>query len=843
MVRVGYGDLLAAGLDVTGTNPLSLSLSNRGDPVAIDWFGDDDQSFESNESFVFYGQGFSGSVAENQYTDVNVYWLETAGWPALRMGGVLGIPSGAPPVDSYRATVRHEVDAKFTHLHTTELGEIDTWYMLKSAGAESITYPVTLTALASGQYSASVALEQFSDCRFTGSPELHRVQLRLNSVPIDTHTWQSSGGSDNCAIHLLSGPIDQSALTEGPGNSLTWVISTTHPYGEWLNWWEVIYQRRFEAIDDQLQFGLDSAGDWVYTVTGFSTGTLALWDISTPLEPVRILSPTVTGDGPYSATFERQSASPGRAVAAAEDSISGPLRISRYVPPELIPPNGADWIAITHQDFISEVARLADYRATQGIRTWVVELEDVFNQYGAGIYQPAAIRDYLAHAFSWSPPPPSYVVLVGDGNWNYKSVPDCYPYCDPDPVSFPPYMGIVDPYQGQVPTDNFYATVVFTDGIPDIALGRLPVRTITETGNMVDRIIQHESQLVDPVGWQFDLTFLADEYDPSAGDFHEQSEIVVNELPPYLIPNRIYHMQEPYTSTGATRDALVDAINEGTTIVNYRGHGSILVWGADGFFSAGYLPWLTNTDRLPVVFSFDCLDTYFAIPSLPSLAESIVRSSIGGSVAHWGSSGLGISNDHLILNRALFSAIFDDGLGRLGDAILAAKLEFAGQGWQQHNLHTFTLLGDPAMPVVASELRIGKQALGADYRHPGNQLSYVIQLHNRGLLWSTGTVLTDLVPPELTAPTIQWSGLQITPTAGVSYAWTVAPVYPYDGGVITLSGRIDSALAPTLPLTLSNTALVSTAGLDWDLENNSATALITLIPGADIYLPLLVRGP
>jgi uncharacterized repeat protein (TIGR01451 family) len=842
MYRVTYHDLVAAGLDVTDTRPLSLSLSSRGNPVAIDWFGDDDQLFEPDEAFVFYGQQFRGTVSEEQYTDVNVYWLETRAHLGLRMDAVTGSPSGAPGVRSYRATVHTEQDAKFTHLHTTELGEVDTWYMQKTNGGSAVTFPVTLTAVASGAFTGSVRLEQFSDCRYTGSPELHQVQVRLNDVPIDTQTWQSQGGTDNCSVHLLSGPIAQEELLEGPGNTVTWIVSTTHPYGEWLNWWEISYQRELDAVDDRLAFGLDLAGEWVFTVTGFTTNTIAVWDVSSPSAPVRILSPVITGVGPYLVSFQLDRPEPGSAIAATSGSLETPAAVDEYSPPSLDPPAGADWIAITHHDFITEVRRLADYRQHQGLRTWVVEIDDIYNQYGAGIYQPAAVRDYLIHGLGWAPPAPSYVVLVGDGNWNYKSVPSCYAYCDPDPIYVPPYMGVVDPYQGQVPADNLYATLVYSDPIPDIALGRLPVRTITETAELVDRIIQHEAQLIGPESWQYDFTFLADEYDPSAGDFHAQSEMVVNQLPAYLSANRIYHMEAPYTSPAATREALVRAFNEGTTLVNYRGHGGILVWGDDGFFSVGYLGLLTNTERLPAVFSFDCLDTYFAIPSLQSLGETMVRNSPAGSVAHWGSSGLGISSDHLILNQALFSAIFERGLGRLGDAILAAKLDFAATGWQMHNLHTFTLLGDPAMPLVASDLYVDKSAIGADFRHVGNSLSYVIRLTNRGLLWGTGAVITDFLPAELVSPVFRSSGLQITPTAGVSYVWMVSPVLPYDHGVITISGRIDPSLASTVPFTITNTVTAGGFGFDWDASNDTATATMIIVPGSDIYLPLLVRG-
>jgi hypothetical protein len=127
-------------------------------------------------------------------------------------------------------------------------------------------------------------------------------------------------------------------------------------------------------------------------------------------------------------------------------------------------------------------------------------------------------------------------------------------------------------------------------------------------------------------------------------------------------------------------------------------------------------------------------------------------------------------------------------------------------------------------------------------RHAGNSLSQVIRLTNDGLLWATGAVLTNSVPAELDIHHVEWSGLQITPTVGASYTWSVAPILPYASGVITISGRIDPELVITSPLTLTRITRISAASLDWIPMNNTSTRSILVVPGVDIYLPAVVRG-
>ena len=85
--------------------------------------------------------------------------------------------------------------------------------------------------------------------------------------------------------------------------------------------------------------------------------------------------------------------------------------------------NGADYIVITHKDFAAAGgSRCATYRASQGLRAVLVDVQDVYDEFGYGLTGAAAIHDFLAYAYShWQAPAPSYVVLVGDGHYDPKN--------------------------------------------------------------------------------------------------------------------------------------------------------------------------------------------------------------------------------------------------------------------------------------------------------------------------------------------------------------------------------------------------------------------------------------
>jgi hypothetical protein len=713
MYRVSYDGLLAAGMDVTHTNPMSFAVSSQGQPVAIEWFGgEQDALFEPGEGFFFYGQEFRGTVMEEKYTDVNVYWLTDQGAPGPRMAGVDGAPAGAPPATSYRATEHLEENLKWNTLHTVDPerpeGETwqDTWFWGYAYAGDQESITPTLTAKALGEYTATVRLKQFSDCRDSTPLGQHRVQLLLNGLLLDEDSWEGVG-TGHCSIHILSGSISQTRLLENGDDLLTWSVISSTGAAEWLNWIEVDYQRRFFALEDELEFGGDVAGTWTYTLTGFSTDTVAIWDVSYPLTPTRVLSLALSGSGSYTVAFQSQHMTGTTFVAVGAGGFRAPLSVTRYVPPDLDPPGGADWVAITHPDFLTEVQGLADYRTSRGLKAVVVDVNDLYNQYSDGIYQPSAIRDYLAHALNWSGAAPRYALLVGDGNSNFRDVYDCYPYsypiCYPEPIYIPPYLAIVDPWQGEVPADDQYAMLTPGDALPDIALGRLPVRTLTETALLVDKIIQHESQLLDPPGWRQDVVFVADEVDKDGNNFYLQSDAVAGLLPDNYDPIKIYHMlpSSDYTSNELTRQAVLEAFGRGASLVNYRGHGAITRWA--GFFEVGYALTLTNSDRLPVVLTMDCLDTYFAWAGLwQAISEELLRHEGGGSAGHWGSAGLGVPWQHSILNEGFVKALFYAGQARFGDAAVAAKFHLATELWNSDHylLYTFTLLGDPAMRLL-----------------------------------------------------------------------------------------------------------------------------------------------
>ena len=60
-------------------------------------------------------------------------------------------------------------------------------------------------------------------------------------------------------------------------------------------------------------------------------------------------------------------------------------------------------------------------RQAQGLRTAVVDVSDIFDEFGYGLVTPQAIKDFITYAYeNWQAPAPQYVLLMGDTTYDYK---------------------------------------------------------------------------------------------------------------------------------------------------------------------------------------------------------------------------------------------------------------------------------------------------------------------------------------------------------------------------------------------------------------------------------------
>lgn len=728
MYRLSYADLQAAGIDLAAVDPRSFRLSTQGHDVAIRVTGEADGRFDADDALLFYGEKFSGTVVSDtvvldnsvvttdtimsesyalasSYTDDNVYWLDTGGTPGPRMAAVDGTPGSAPTPEFYRETVRAERSNVWWTWHFTSR-DVWFWDRVQTSDQTMRAYTTTLDALATTLISATVRGEVVARNQNTDAAPDHRTRFLLNDTLLEDATW------DGLIRHRFEADIPQAALREGENRLDFNVINQPALGGDdlFFDWFAIDYARRFQARQDQLTF-MGDAGAWRYQIDGFTQPNAQIFDITTPTAPRLIAnSAHAAVDSAYRLAFQLSHAANARFIAVATPGLQRPKAISRYVGPDLTR-ESADYIVITHRTLRAASERLAAYRAAQSLRTLVVDVDDLYNQFNHGIYHPVAIKRFLAHAYAhWQKPAPSYVVLAGDGHWNFKNYsPQRYGGL---PILMPPNMAWIDPWQGEVDATNMLVAIAGTDLLPDLAIGRLPANSNAELNAMVDKIVGYERAASGD--WQQRLLFVADNTPDAAGDFVASSETLIAEhTPDDAQIERIY--LEDYCGPPAAVPAacppatnqLIDTLNvSGTLLLSYIGHASIGRWTHEQLLVNADLPRLENGEHLPVVLSMTCLDGYWFYPNQPGLAEDLARTATHGAIATFSPTGLGVATGHDVLEHGFYDALFQQHVRRLGPATIVAKQALYATGRDSDLINTFVLFGDPALRLALPSFNV-----------------------------------------------------------------------------------------------------------------------------------------
>ncbi len=172
---------------------------------------------------------------------------------------------------------------------------------------------------------------------------------------------------------------------------------------------------------------------------------------------------------------------------------------------------------------------------------------------------------------------PEYLLLVGDGTWNFRNS----PRYNTLPVYMPPNLAWVDPWSGVIDSANSLAAVVGDDILPDLFVSRIPVNTSAELDAVVDKIIAYEA--APRQDWQRNLVFIADNVPDRLeilSSFRKiSSPIMPSPASPRSAFTRMITAARSAMPARRSTHAITTTLNQtGTLLVNYIGHGAINRW-------------------------------------------------------------------------------------------------------------------------------------------------------------------------------------------------------------------------------------------------------------------------
>jgi len=567
------------------------------------------------------------------------------------------------PAQSYPYTV--ELKEKIIYASSIRNGDEDNFYgqAIASAPVNEKIYLSNLSQSSSGTSQLKIALQGLT---LVG----HQIKVKINGQAVGTLSFR---GQEHAVAELS---VPSSSLLEGE-NTITLERAGGDTDVSLVDWIRLTYEHSYRADGNVLRFMAEGST----RLDGFAYNNIRVMDISDPRRMKEIACTVEASSNGYAAILQAPG-SGGEYIAFTDNATSRPASITLDKASNLkASDNGADLVIISNGDFISSVQPLAELRRKEGLAVSVVDVEDVYDEFSSGAHSPYAIKDFLSWAKSHWQKSPAFVLLVGDGSLDPRN------YQGNGVTDFVPTK-LIDASTMETASDDWLADFN-NDGVAEMAVGRLPVRTKAEADRVINKITGYTSASA-----QQQVLMVVDRNNASDSFSFAQTGTELGSMLPSSISMNIINRANSSDDATAHTD-IINAINQGPLMVNYIGHGSVEVWTGAPILSATDTSALNNTNHLPVFVMMTCLNGYFPNPARDSLAEALLRNNTSGAVAVWASSGMTEASAQAQMNRQLYAEVFGQEGMRLGEAVQKAKASTGDMDVRR----TWVLFGDPTMRI------------------------------------------------------------------------------------------------------------------------------------------------
>jgi hypothetical protein len=455
-----------------------------------------------------------------------------------------------------------------------------------------------------------------------------------------------------------------------------------------------------------------------------------IWDVTDPLNSKNVSFARVGNK----AEFIQKTDSLRTFIALTTSGYLVPIFVEKVenqnLHGELIP----DMLIVYHPLFENQVQQLKEFHEGNGLTVLEATVQEIYNEFSGGVQDVSAIKTFAKMFYDRGGlNPPKYLLLFGDGSFDYKN------RVTPN-HNFVPVWESVESLADikSYTSDDFFA--ILDDGesigynqLMDIAVGRLTVTNAGQAQIVVDKIINYQKQGTlaseisncndlnsgSPYGdWRNKLIFIADDVDNTwEKDFVRHIETICDTIEknqPFFNIEKVY--MDAYNQTSASggerylegAEVIKRTVEEGALITTYEGHGGEIGWGTERFLDLGIINSWTNSNRLSVFLTATCEFTKFDDPSRVSAGEQCFLNPNGGGVAMFTTTRpvYQFSNEQLI--NAFYEEVFvknADGTPRtLGEIYMETKN--SSSVVRDVNSRRFSLIGDPALKLAFPKNKI-----------------------------------------------------------------------------------------------------------------------------------------
>jgi len=619
-----------------------------------------DAELSETDWIEFYGTGL-----DTPWTDTRVYWLVEGNQAGKRIPTINGLHPRTNGVASFLTTM--ELKPRTIYWAALQNGDEESFFgpVISSDADDELLQLNHLDTLASRDGQLEVALQGVSD-----SP--HAVQVKVNGIEVGSLAFDGQSPAS------ASFPLPPGLLRPGQ-NSLTLTAQNGEEDLSLLNYICVSYWHTMDADEDVLQITLP--GNQAITARGFTSPAIRAFDVTDPLNVMQITGTVSRKASGYS--FSARIPDSGTRILML-------LADTQLQTPDAVGPNnpsawnkkapGADVVIISHPDFKENMTPLKAQLRAEGYSVALEDVDDLYDRFNYGEKTPYALKNFITNALKHWTNKPRFLLLVGDASFDPKN------YLGLGDFDYVPTK-LVDTGLLKTASDDWFADSD-NEGIPEIPVGRISVRTPEEAVDQVAKIVAYKqgTGLTGDTSWTRKVVLVADSND--GFDFEAASDLLADQVPSSMSVTKIYRGQ---TDDSTARSLVLQRLNAGALLVNYFGHGSVELWRGD-LLTSDDTAGLTNGTKLPLVIAMDCLNGFFDDIYTESLAEALMKAPHGGAVAVWASSGLSDAQNQQAMALELFRQLFNY-RQTVGEAVLKAKASA-----QDPNVRrTWIFFGDPTL--------------------------------------------------------------------------------------------------------------------------------------------------
>ena len=651
------------GLSTNNLNPKKIHIYGNGGNLLPEFNGDvryddlqenaiyiegeDDNSFDANDFILFYAKGPHSwkvdintnnvSHKQNVYSDKAYYFITVNDNNGKRIQSAPSVTgTTVTQLTSFNDYIFYEKET--TNLFAAGRRWLGEEFSVENQQTFQIPFP---NAIQNEPLEIKVSAVAVSGLTSSMQVNVNSQELfNLNFGAISSGLTLASDRTNSKSITNSSTVIDVSLNYNNGGNP------SARAY---LDFIEVSGKKQLIAGGFQFSFrnfeAANTSGIVEYQIQN-SQNIFQIWEVSDPTN----VSSIVNESSATIFSFKANGGDLKEYIVVHQNDFYIPEAVSnaRVENQNLHALKDINYLLITSNEFVEQAQRIANYHIeNSGLTAKVVILDEIYNEFSSGSKDITGIRDFIKHIYETNSTDDAklkYVCFFGDASYDYKDRIIANNNIVPVYLSDQSY-NLASSYV----TDDFFGMLEDSEGTMssshslDIATGRIPVSTQQQATDVVDKILRDYSE--DSFGdWRNTVTFLADDIDNILDDRPIQPDVEIiaddiKENKPVFNINKIYadaYVQQ--NSSGGERyptvkAAITTAIETGTLVFDYFGHGGEDGFAAERFLDIPQIKGFKNENTLPLFITITCEFSRFDNPTRTSAGEFVFWNTTGGAAS------------------------------------------------------------------------------------------------------------------------------------------------------------------------------------------------------------------